>query len=250
MMSILLVDLGNSRLKWSLYTGSLPLSSRDGAAYREQPLATVLAAQWDALPRPARVMVACVADAATREDLQHWLQTQWSVQPEFLVSPAQALGLRNAYAEPARLGCDRWAAMVAAYHLAGSAVCVVDCGTAITLDVVSADGRHRGGLILPGLVAMQAGLTRHTRLPAVEITVADDALLGRSTEDAIALGGPRAVAALVEQTLGQLTQQYGEAVSCYLTGGDAGHIASRLGVPYRQVSDLVLQGLAVIAGDT
>lgn len=248
-MSTLLVDLGNSRLKWAQYAGSLPLASVS-VAHRDQALDGVLDAQWGALARPERVMVASVAAIDARDALQQWLQQRWSLVPQFLVSPAQGQGVRNAYPEPARLGCDRWAAMVAAYHLAGTGVCVVDCGTAVTLDVVTDEGRHRGGLILPGLAAMQTGLARHTSLPPVDFAVTGDALLGASTEEAIALGSTRAVAALVDQTRTALSRQYGVELACYLTGGDAGYIAPRLAGPCQQVPDLVLQGLAMIAGDT
>lgn len=248
-MSVLLIDQGNSRLKWAVHAGNLPLAS-ERVSYRDQSLASALEMQWASLARPERVLVASVADSGSRYGLQQWLQHRWSLTPEFLVSPAQGQGIRNAYSEPARLGCDRWAAMVAAYHLAGSGVCVVDCGTAVTLDVVTAEGQHRGGLILPGLAAMQTGLGHHTALPQVDFATAGDALLGVTTEDAIVLGSTRAVAALVDETLTAASEQYGDELACYLTGGDAGLIVTRLAGPCVQVPDLVLQGLAMIAGDT
>lgn len=248
-MSTLLVDLGNSRLKWALASGDSPLNSA-GVSYRDQVLDTIFESQWGDLERPARVVVASVADTVARQALLHWLQAHWSLVPELLVSPEQGQGIRNAYTEPARLGCDRWAAMVAAFHLAGSGVCVVDCGTAVTLDVVTVDGQHRGGLILPGLTAMQAGLGQHTSLPTVDFTRTGDALLGVATDEAIGLGIVRAIAALVDQTLAAVTRDYGEDVACYLTGGDAMYIAPHLASPCRQLPDLVLQGLAMIASDT
>jgi len=248
-MSTLLVDLGNTRLKWALSVGDLPLTS-SAVSYRDESLATVFESQWGNLARPKRVMIASVAGADTRQVLLDWLQAHWSLVPEWLVSPTQGQGIKNAYPEPARLGCDRWAAMVAAFHLAGSGVCVMDCGTAITLDVVTADGQHRGGLILPGLTAMQTGLSRHTSLPAVDFSTTGDALLGVTTDEAIGLGITRAVAALVDQTLVSVARDYGEDVACYLTGGDATYIASHLASHCHQVPDLVLQGLAVIASDT
>lgn len=248
-MAILLIDLGNSCLKWSQSVDSLPLTSTS-VAYREQDLAGKLHAQWGTLIQPDRVFIASVAGDSARGTLLQWLQNQWSLEPEFLVSPAQGLGIRNAYREPARLGCDRWAAMVAAYHQAGTGICVVDCGTAVTLDVVTAEGQHRGGLILPGLAAMQTGLSRHTRLPQVDFASVPDALLGASTEEAIALGVTHAVAALIEQTMMLATQRYGEELACFLSGGDAGRITSHLIRPSHMVPDLVLQGLAMIASDT
>ncbi|MEJ2362567.1 MAG: type III pantothenate kinase [Gammaproteobacteria bacterium] len=249
MMSILLVDLGNTRLKWATCDGTLPRHSevRD---HREQELAAVLDASWNAMPPPGQVLVASVADSERKAALSGWMQRRWSLSPEFLVSPSSGQGLTNAYAQPERLGCDRWAAMVAAFHLAGSAVCVVDCGSAVTLDAVAADGQHLGGLILPGLTAMQSALTRHTALSPIALAKPANILLGRSTQEGISLGITRAVVALIQQTLADLQQHSGIQASCYLTGGDAGRIEPLLSIPCQQEPDLVLQGLAVIAGAT
>lgn len=248
-MSILLVDLGNTRLKWARADGDRPLAS-EVLLHRDQPLAALLDTAWAAQPRPERVLIASVADPACRDSLNQWLQRQWSLTPDWLVSPARGQGLQNSYAEPARLGCDRWAAMVAAFQLARAAVCVVDCGTAVTLDVVDATGMHRGGLILPGLSAMQTALTGQTALAPVDPARVVSGLLASATEDAIVLGARRAVAALVQQTVTELAQQQAIQARCYLTGGDAERIAPLLALPYELVPDLVLQGLAVIAHAT
>lgn len=248
-MQTLLVDLGNSRLKWAFYDGSLPLASA-ARVHREQELAAVFASAWASEPRPDRVLVASVADQARRDALEQWLQQQWALTPTYLVSPAQGQGIRNRYAEPARLGCDRWAAMVAAYHAAHTAVCVVDCGTAVTLDVVDSNGQHLGGMILPGLRAMHAALSQHTALPPVDVARFPAGLLGTTTEECITVGSVQAIRALIEQTVADLAQQQGLQARCYLTGGNAEQIVPLLSIPYELEPDLVLQGLAVIADAT
>jgi type III pantothenate kinase len=245
----LLIDLGNTRLKWAVYDGQLPLRSVV-MSHRGQDLAASLSAAWANLPRPGRVQLASVAEPSITNALSQWLQQQWALTPSLLISPAQGQGLSNSYAEPARLGCDRWAAMVAAYHVARAAVCVVDCGTAVTLDAVNAQGQHLGGLILPGLRAMQTALSRDTALAPVEFSQLAPGLLGTSTRDGIVRGISHAVSALVEQTVTELTRQSGTAPQCYLTGGDAEVIAPLLSIPYQVMPDLVLQGLAVIADAT
>jgi len=248
-MQTLLVDFGNSRIKWAIHnTQSLQASAV--LTHRQQALPALLAQAWADLPSPQRVVIASVADAERRAQLAQWIQQHWSLDPEFIVSPAHGHGLRNSYQEPAKLGCDRWAAMVAAYHAANAAVCIVDCGSAVTIDVVDASGQHRGGLILPGVHTMQAALTAHTTLAPLDFSQAPGNLLGTSTQEAIACGITHAISALVQQTLAELARSSDIRASCYLTGGDAAIIAPLLALPYVLVPDLVLQGLAHMAHAT
>ena len=248
-MQTLLVDFGNSRIKWARHAGGA-LHPSSVLRHRQQALPALLTQAWAALSPPQRVVIASVADPDRQTQLADWIKQHWSLEPEFIVSPAIGQGLRNSYREPARLGCDRWAAMVGAYHLAKAAVCVVDCGSAVTLDVVDAGGQHLGGLILPGVHTMQAALTAHTTLAPVELTQSPTFLLGTSTEAAIAGGITHAISALVQQTLIQLAQTAEVTATCYLTGGDADIIAPLLQQPYVPEPDLVLKGLAIMAHAT
>lgn len=248
-MQTLLVDLGNSRIKWALCHDNV-LGTSTALLHRQQALPALLSQTWADLPAPQQIMIASVADAERKDQLAHWIQQHWSVEAEFIVSPAQGQGLSNSYREPARLGCDRWAAMVAAYHAANAAVCVVDCGSAVTIDVVDAGGQHRGGLILPGVHTMHAALTAHTALAPIALTHAPTNLLGTSTGEAIACGITRAISALVQQTQSDLADTAGITATCYLTGGDADVIAPLLKVPPVLAPDLVLQGLAIMAHAT
>ena len=249
MMQTLLVDFGNSRLKWALHDG---VRLHPGAAlqYRQQDLPALLTQAWSAMAPPQRVVIASVAAAARRNELADWIRQHWSLSAEFIVSPARGQGLTNSYREPASLGCDRWAAMVAAYQMARSAVCVVDCGSAVTVDVVDASGQHLGGLILPGVQAMQAALTERTALAPVDFGQVPQGMLGTSTREGIASGITHAISALVRQTLSELEHSHGVHARGYLTGGDAGLIAPLLQRPFVEVADLVLQGLAIMACDT
>jgi type III pantothenate kinase len=249
MMQTLLVDFGNSRIKWALHDNQL-LRASAVLSHRQQALPALLAQAWADLPVPQRVVIASVADPARTAQLTQWIRQHWSRDAEFIVSPAQGNGLSNSYQEPAKLGCDRWAAMVAAYHAAHAAVCVVDCGSAVTVDVVDAGGQHRGGLILPGVHSMDAALTAHTALAPLDFSQLPNNLLGTSTQAAIACGITHAITALVHQTLAELAKTLGINATCYLTGGDAEIIAPLLHVPYVLAPDLVLQGLAHMAHAT
>lgn len=248
-MQTLLVDLGNTCIKWALHSGG-QLQARSSLRHRDKEFSTLLSQAWTTLTRPQRVVVASVADQARKDSLTEWVGQHWSLSAEFIVSPAQGLGLTNSYREPARLGCDRWAAMLAAFHTSQSAVCVVDCGSAVTLDVVAATGQHQGGLILPGMQAMHAALTQQTALAPVEFLPIPQSLLGTSTQEGIVIGITRAISALVQQTLSDLERTTGVIATCFLTGGDAEVIASLLQNPYVLDPDLVLKGLAIIVDAT
>lgn len=248
-MQTLLVDLGNSRIKWAMQNGQV-MQASTALAHRGQEFSAILAQAWTPLTRPARVVIASVTDPVRQDSLAQWVQQHWSVSAEFVVSPAQGHGLTNAYQEPTRLGCDRWAAMVAAYQHAHSAVCVVDCGSAVTVDVVDATGQHQGGLILPGVHAMSETLTRHTTLAPVDVSNIPPGLLGTSTQAGIARGITFAISSVVQQMMSDLKQTRNMSAVCYLTGGDSAVIAPLLRIPYMMDADLVLKGLAIITHAT
>ena len=249
-MRYLLVDMGNTRLKWaSLVAGGL----QTGAAlvHRDKPLPDVLAQAWSDLPPPDEVLVACVASDDKKQTLAGWLSQRWSCVVNFLQSPAQANGVFNSYAQPQMLGSDRWAAMVAACRKSPAAVCVVNCGSAVTIDVVDSRGQHQGGLILPGLHAMLETLGRRTSLPAVEITEPEQvATLAHSTRDAMVAGAVLAITSVIEKTIAGMQQKGLVPATCYLAGGDAPVISANLAVEHQLEADLVLQGLAIIAQST
>ena len=249
MMQTLLVDLGNTRVKWAIHNGEV-LQPSSVLRHRERELSALLSQAWATLPCPGRVVVASVAEQARKDQLANWVQQHWSLSAEFVLSPAQGQGLQNSYQEPARLGCDRWAAMVAAYQVAHSAVCVVDCGSAVTVDVVDAAGQHLGGLILPGVQTMHAALTRHTALAPIDFSKLPSSLLGASTQQGIVCGITHAISALVQQTVSDLQRTIGLHPTCYFTGGDAELIVPLLQIPYVLDADLVLKGLAIIASAT
>ncbi|NUO73492.1 MAG: type III pantothenate kinase, partial [Frateuria sp.] len=143
----LLLDLGNTRLKWALERAGR--WSADGAAAWSEDLA-LLGATWQALPKPEAAFGASVVDDAREQTVAAQVRSLFGLEVTWLRTPASACGVRNAYPEPARLGVDRFLAMVAA-HAAGAGDCVlVGVGTALTLDALAADGQHLGGLIAPG----------------------------------------------------------------------------------------------------
>jgi type III pantothenate kinase len=202
-----------------------------------------LALQKDfaSLPKPARIIASNVGGEAMAQCLRT-VCAKWDTQIEFLVAQNEQCGVSNAYEEPSRLGSDRWAALIAAWHVMRRSCLVVNCGTATTIDALSDKGEFLGGLILPGITLMRQSLLRNTaKLADVSGNLQD---FPRNTADAIHGGVMRA-------TLGAIQNQYelmnGAGASvCILSGGAAGYIQGYLGMPVERIDNLVLQGLQII----
>jgi type III pantothenate kinase len=163
---------------------------------------------------------------------------------EWFAPSAARAGLANHYRDPARLGCDRFAAAIGARALVpGKAVIVATCGTATTVDAVSADGAFIGGMILPGLALMAAALARNTaQLPQVVPGAAPPPLFADNTGDAIISGCLSAQAGAIERAVAAH-----QAAECIVSGGAAAWIASALNIPHRLVDNMVLVGLHAAA---
>jgi type III pantothenate kinase len=247
---ILLVDIGNSRVKWALLDAGA-LAPQRAAAY----------AQWSAddwrrelftNPGIRRAVVASVAGTESIERLRAAASAHPGCEVRVVTTSGAAGGVRNAYPEPRLLGIDRWLAVIAAHHLTGAACCVVDVGTAATIDAVTADGRHLGGFIVPGPRLMVASLLRGTSdLESHSAASASDgnSLFANNTRDAIERGAVVALASLAERSVQDLERITGAVSNLLVTGGAAPLVLPHLRRDARHVPDLVLRGLAVLAED-
>ncbi len=241
---ILDLDVGNSRIKWRVgETGGQPVAS--GSVPAVDDLFTPPLAQFDI----QRARIACVRGSELLAGLENSLEARWKLVPEVARVSRHCQGVSVAYADLNRLGVDRWLAMLAAYRTASGPVVVVDCGTALTVDLVAAHGDHLGGYIVPGLRLGTTALTGNTtiRLAAQPDWGLDP---GQSTEDAIYHGSLMMLVSLIEAVIRRERAGLFRSAApvVLLTGGDAGLIkqfvdAARLEV--RVVPDLVLDGLAL-----
>ena len=125
---ILLVDMGNTRMKWAQY-GEKGLQGQGAVAREDREFKDLAKAHWANLEVPLRVLVSNVAGAAMKKSVNLWIKRRWKVAPEFIVAEAEACGVKNAYRAPAKLGVDRWAALIAAHQQVKAPVCIIDCGT-------------------------------------------------------------------------------------------------------------------------
>lgn len=243
----LLVDIGNSAVKWALAKGLR--FERSGRFPRAGDSGVQMDMAWGGQSVPDRIVVSNVAGAAAAQQLSAWLARTWQVQPRYIRASRQAAGVTSAYTQPEQLGTDRWAAMIAAWQAAHAAVCVVDCGTAITIDLVDAAGMHRGGQIVAGLSMMRQALgTRTAELPVAEGSD-PPVLLATCTADAISSGTLYAAAAAIERIVAGMAAATRLQPALVITGGDAPRLAPLLQLAATQDADLVLKGIAILAGE-
>jgi type III pantothenate kinase len=243
---MLLVDIGNSRLKWAI-ADEHGLTENGNYIYHKSDLTGNLDHAWQGISPPDQVWVSNVTKNAIAGQLEHWITEHWKCVTRFAsVSPA-ACGVINAYPDYQRLGIDRWLALIATWHKYKSAACIIDCGTAVTVDGLNIRGEHIGGLILPGISLMQQSLIDATALPDAR-PVEAFSTLANNTEQAVIAGCRLAVAGLVERVSRDMQNRYDNAIFTILTGGEAEIIGNLLAIDYKYEPHLVLEGLALYAG--
>ena len=233
----LFLDVGNSACKWRLVVGSY---REQGSFYHQQGWATLVTRLSS--QRPTRLLVASVAGAQRNAELAAEVQSALGVAPEFVVSAQQSLGVTNAYAEPERLGVDRWLGIIEAHARHGASI-VIDAGSAITIDAVTAGGRHLGGYIVPGLGMMRqslAGGTAEVRFGAPDWRAITP---GVNTSEAVDHGLLRMTLAFITDAVVALGGQLADTCTTIITGGDAPLLLPWLDITTQHHADLVLDGL-------
>ena len=241
----LLIDAGNTRIKWTLVDEQSVVDKVENDA----ELASVISA-WKMLAKPDQVWVASVRDKPFDLELSSEISSLWALPTNEVISVKHALGVTNAYPEPETLGCDRWAAMIAAYAERQSSMLIVSVGTALTIDAIDATGYHLGGLICPGIHLQQKALDSGTNINSFPDIEANEEikLFSNSTAQGVASGTIHAISALINKAYQELIKLDSNAI-CYLTGGDAEKIKDTLQCPYVLQKSLVLKGMAVITAE-
>ncbi|MFC0398101.1 type III pantothenate kinase [Paraburkholderia rhizosphaerae] len=277
----LLIDAGNSRVKWALadangvqtHSGTF---THGGLLVKGvgDPLVAEHEPDWDALPAPRAAWVSNVAGEAVARRIDTLLDAYWPALPRTTIrATAWQCGVRNGYTVPESLGSDRWAGMIGARAaFPDEDVLIATFGTATTLEALRKDGTFEGGLIAPGWSLMMRSLGEHTaQLPTLGTLDAQDPLtddhprdaahvrpaatdphalcFATNTRDAIAAGCALAQAAFIERMWRRLQDEWGTPVRLVVGGGAAGEVAGSLQAPYTRHDSLVLAGLALIAAD-
>lgn len=241
---MLLLDVGNSRIKWKLH-GSKLLSTSGAVLYDTEMLKEQMQAWFGDMPVQERVVICAVVASDVRLLIANWFTQHWQCTVDFVESAKYLAGVRNGYSNEAELGVDRWMAIVAAFDTYAQAVCVIDCGTAITLDVVDESGQHQGGMIMPGLKLMRDALVQGAA--AIEEGQGQCLGLAKNTADGVFGGCLGLAVSGLAGIYQQLVVEYGEGLKCVVTGGDGALVAGQMDCGCDYNEDLVLQGLIIAA---
>ena len=234
---ILAVDAGNTRIKWGLYNGTwLSLGTTAHAEVHS------LRDAWQNLPAPDCIVIANVAGEKIGSTLQK-LFDDFHTKVQWISARDYQCGVRNSYTLPSQLGADRWAAVIAGWHLCHEACVVVNAGTAVTVDVLSAEGVFLGGLIIPGVSLMRESLAKNTA--ALKLEHGEFKPFPHNTADAIESGAVQALCGAIEVMRNAL--RTAKAPQCLLSGGSARDLHPHLNPPAKVMDNLVLEGLVVIA---
>ncbi|HEX5209070.1 MAG TPA: type III pantothenate kinase [Steroidobacteraceae bacterium] len=252
-MRALLVDIGNSRIKWAWLTdGRLgKAQAADYSGWRARDFATRVI---DSRLGIDRILMASVAADDVSDALAAGARLAGAPVPDSVTARRSACGVTIAYIEPWRLGVDRLLAMIAARRrFPRRPVCVVAIGTAMTIDLLRADGRHAGGAIIPAPPLMVSSLLDGTsgirRRAQGGASGRGRALFGRSTRAAVEQGSRFAAAAAVDRAISEARELVGRVPQLVLTGGGAAGVRPLIRSKSLVVPHLVLEGLAAWCAD-
>lgn len=246
---ILLVDIGNSRIKMaSCDRGQLNVLQAVPHDRQTFPqVALDMLAQLSEVPH--KVVVANVAARTHTEVLADFCERHWGLIPHVLTTPLAGDGITNGYTEHQQLGIDRWAAMVGAWRRYQGLQCIIDAGSAVTIDVLARDGIHQGGVIIPGVNMILNNIV--TAVDGINEAGLQDMypapVLGRSTRECLLAGGYSAVIGAVERVMAHVRSISSDNVYCVITGGAAQNLLSSLPENCICLPNLVLEGMMVMA---
>ena len=249
-MKFLAIDIGNTRLKWALYDAPhlhAPLLA-SGAEFLEN-IDKLADGPWAMLPAPDCMLGCIVAGDHLKRRVEEQMEI-WDVSPQWVVSSSAEAGLTNGYDFPARLGADRWVAMIGAWHRClaqGPArpMIVVMVGTAVTVEAIDASGKFLGGIILPGHGIMLRALESGTA--GLHVPTGDVCEFPTNTSDALTSGGTFAIAGAVERMVQHVRLHCGAEPKCIMTGGAGWKMAPSMLGHFELVDNLIFDGLLQMA---
>jgi len=203
---------------------------------------------------PSQVIVCNVSNPINYNIISDVIFNLWRLNPYLVQVEQNTHGLSTRYTNPRVLGSDRWVAMIAARAEFQKNLCVVDCGTAVTVDVVTVTGMHVGGLITPGIKTARNSLGLNANnLPFVDNNSEninnESSILAINTQDAILGGTLYQVSAYIERIISEIKHEFGEDIECIITGGDADKIQALTYHHFHHRDTLVLDGLKIVAQD-
>lgn len=252
-MTFLVIDAGNTRIKWAQFSHANRNARiiTQGVEFLEN-LERLGNNAWPMLMAPICIYGCIVAGEGVRRRIEEQLEI-WSIAPRWIIPDSASCGLTNGYSQPARLGPDRWVAMIGAKeflrrrNLTSLPMVVVMVGTAVTIDAVDGAGNFLGGLIIPGhgimLRALESG-TAGLHVPTGEVST-----FPTNTSDALTSGGTFAIAGAVAHMVRQLNHRTSLTSICIMSGGAGWKMLPHMSMPVELVENLIFDGLLAIAHD-
>ncbi|MDX1757880.1 MAG: type III pantothenate kinase [Marinobacter sp.] len=236
----LLVDMGNTRVKWQLRdAGGESLSAGSGGIDEAGLFSTLVSGASEI----SAVAVSTVASESRRDRLCERLAAITNAPVRFYWTESRRGELSCAYPDPGTMGVDRWHALYGAWLRCRSALAVVDAGSAITVDFVNHHGQHQGGYIFSGKQMMLRSLRQDAARIGYGEAVTRDASPGTTTTECVHHGLRWLWQAIVRQLNAEVAGR--GLASMLVTGGDAPDLLDA-GLAAEWVPDLVLDGLAAI----
>lgn len=266
---LLLVDIGNSRIKWNTARDKVLLGKTQSFSWQADLLHDQLLQSWQSLEDISAVWVSNVVGESAAKAINHYCRQRWGLEARYAQTKARQCDVVNAYADHSRLGVDRWLALLATWNrVHNNPACIIDCGTAITVDLITDKGEHLGGAIAPGARLMQQALSGKSTAIQVAIAGQDSDVIqhwqqqishypGTSTQECINIGSWHASAGFIRIMIEKAQQVLSNDCRIVITGGDASFMLNMLKQTPAQITqtivsepDLVLHGLLICQEDT
>ncbi|MBL4672361.1 MAG: type III pantothenate kinase [Arenicella sp.] len=252
----LLIDAGNTRVKWAIS------EARVGTTLESSVIESgVVDSDWselvDYVGKVESVWLSCVASESVRDLILSQVEDLFGLEPQVATVSAGAPGMVNNYQDLGKLGVDRWVAALGARALVNDGdLIVIDAGTAVTIDLVSAENRFEGGVILPGLAAMQDALLGRTAgIQSQPSTV--ESVIGTNTHDCVNSGAQFGLLGAIERVVAEIVDVVqarqshrgfvGKVPRLLIMGGDADRIVEGSALDLEIQSHMIFYGLMLIS---
>ena len=237
----LLLDIGNTSIAWAVHKTNKILQTGSffyDAGKIEKSILNQLSSFADA----TSVLVSSVLSQEKTIEITDLFQLKWNCMVWQAKTTSEFSGLKNSYKNPEQMGVDRWLNMIAARAEFNNHLILIDCGTAMTIDIVKVNGQHAGGFILPGLMMIQDTLISNTNRIKVDSNTTGIIEPANNTQDAISNGAMISLVASIENVFNRFIDN-NEKTDCVITGGDASQVMRNLSINYVHRPMLIFDGL-------
>jgi type III pantothenate kinase len=241
----LFLDIGNSSVKWAVQEKNNFISTGT-FSYKNNNFQNELQQNLIFSEKPMAVLVSNVIEKEIFELVNSWTKKQWQLECWQPKVSAHYKKLKNCYSDINQMGIDRWLAMVAAWELYSSAVCLVSCGTALTIDFIDEEGQHLGGYILPGIELMQKALVSNTVQISIDVRNNPSIEYGNDTQSSVNNGSFLAAASTINNVVDKFTKELNCELNCIISGGMAESIKPFLNNPFEHEPNLIFMGLSIL----